>query len=498
MSDATPLAQRLTTRLILSHLFVIAVAMALLSFLLLSLVQGYFVQALQQSLTTQARLTAQALTSTGSTSNMAQAVLPPAQNALSQQQTSQITVQVQNVAPGASQLDNAAIRLSADLDTRIRVVDARGIVQADSSGAERGRNLSGDPAITAALRGQEQARVEDEWIYVAAPLRRGQDIVGAVYVGQPLSDVAAVLADLRLRLLVSAAVALVLSALVGLMLARAIARPVRELTLAAHHLAQGDFYYPVDLNATGELGELARAFRSMSGDLQRTLELRADLVSNVSHELRTPLTAIKGLIETLRDGAVDDLNARDQFLASIEGETDRLIRLVSDLLILSRTDAQALALHREWFDIADLATACTEELRPAAAAQRVAMLVDGPATQVHADADRIRQVLVNLLDNAIRYSPPGEEVRIRIAPGAGAVTVSVQDRGPGIPAAEQARVFERFYRADKSRTRDARGGAGAGLGLAIAQALVKAHGGTIALTSSVGQGTTISFTLPAS
>ncbi len=492
------MTQRLTTRLILSHLFVIAVAMALSSFLLLSLVQGYFVQALQQSLSTQARLTAQALASTGTTANLTQAVLPPAQNALPQQQTSQITVQVQNVAPGASQLDNAAIRLSADLDTRIRVVDGRGIVLADSAGDDRGRNLSADPAIAAALRGQEQARVEAEWIYVAVPLRRDQDIIGAVYLGQPLSDVAAVLADLRLRLLISAAVALLLSALVGLLLARAIARPVRELTLAANHLAEGNFDYPVDLRAAGELGELARAFRSMSGDLRRTLQMRTDLVSNVSHELRTPLTAIKGLIETLRDGAVNDLNARDQFLASIEGETDRLIRLVNDLLILSRTDSQALALHREWFDIAELAAGCAEELRPAAAAQRVALLVDGTATQVHADPDRIRQVLVNLLDNAIRYSPSGEAVRIGIAAAAGGVAVSVQDRGPGIPEAEQARVFERFYRVSKSRERDVRGGAGAGLGLAIAQALVQAHGGQIELTSRVGQGTTVTFILPAS
>ncbi len=498
MTSSLSIAHRLTTRLILSHLFVIAVAMALSSFLLLSLVQGYFVQALQQSLTTQARLSAQALASTGSASNMAQGVLPPAQNALSQQQTSQITAQVQNASPGSSALDNAAIRLSADLDTRIRIVDGRGIVQTDSGGADRGRNLSGDPAVTAALSGQERARVEDEWVYVAVPLRRNQDIIGAVYLGQPLSDVAAVLADLRLRLVISSVVALLLSALVGLLLARAIARPVRDLTLAAHHLAQGDFDYPVDLRAAGELGELARAFSSMSSDLRQTLQMRTDLVSNVSHELRTPLTAIKGSIETLRDGAVDDLNARDQFLASIEGETDRLIRLVNDLLILSRTDSQALTLRREWFDLADLAAACAAELRPGAAAQRVALLVDGPATQVHADADRIRQVLVNLLDNAIRYSPPGEAVRIGIAPAAGRVTVTVQDRGPGIPQEEQARVFERFYRVSKSRERNSRGAAGAGLGLAIAQALVEAHGGKITLTSRVGQGTTVRFTLPAS
>lgn len=486
---------RLTTRLVASHLLVIAIAMTLLGFLLLSLVQSYFEQALQTSLTTQARLTAQALVSSGSTSNITQAALPAAQNALPQQ-SSQITVQVQNASPNSSALDNTTIRLSAELDTRIRVVDPRGIVQADSANTERGRDLSNDPAIAAALRGQEFARTQDDSIFVAVPLRRDARIIGAVYLGQPMRDVIAVLADLRARLLVSAVVSLVLSALVGLMLARAIAQPVRELTHAAQHLARGDFNYPLNVNSSDELGELARAFRSMSGDLERTLQARTDLVSNVSHELRTPLTAIKGLIETLRDGAVDDLTARDKFMASIEGETDRLIRLVNDLLILSRADSQALVLHRERFDLTDLARACADGLAAPAAAHRVAVIVDGQPTQVDADPDRMRQVLVNLLDNAIRYSPSGEVVRVNVASASDGVTVSVQDRGPGIPAAEQVRVFERFYRADKARARDA-GVGGAGLGLSIAQTLIEAHGGHIALESREGEGTIVRFTLSA-
>ncbi len=480
---------RLTTRLVLSHLFVIAVAMALLSFILLSLVENYFVQALQQNLTTQARLIAQALVSSGATTNILQTPLSPAQNALSQ--TSQVTAQVQNVSPGSSSLDNVTIRLSAELDTRVRVIDARGIVQVDTAAIERGRDLSREPIIAAALNGQEQTRTQDDSIFVAVPLMRDGRNIGAVYLGQPLRDVAAVLADLRLRLLISAGVALVLSALVGLILARAIAQPVRELTSAAHQLAQGNFDYPLDARASDELGELARAFRSMSSDLQRTLQARTDLVSNVNHELRTPLTAIKGLIETLRDGAVDDLNTRDKFLSSIESETDRLIQLVNDLLILSRADSQALTLRRELFDLTALARACADEL----ASPRVAIVVDGSPTPIHADPDRIRQVLMNLLDNAIRYSPPGESVCVNIASAPNGVAVSVQDRGPGIPLAEQARVFERFYRADKSRTRDA---GGAGLGLAIAQTLVQAHGGHIALESREGYGTTVRFTLPAS
>jgi signal transduction histidine kinase len=153
-------------------------------------------------------------------------------------------------------------------------------------------------------------------------------------------------------------------------------------------------------------------------------------------------------------------------------------------------------LRCERFDLTQLARSCVEELAAQAAATHVSLAVDSPreAVHIHADPDRIRQVLVNLLDNAIRYSPPGETVRVSISPSPDSVTVSVQDNGPGIPAEDQARVFERFYRGDKSRVR--KGDVGAGLGLSIAQTLVEAHDGHIELASSPGRGTTIRFSLP--
>ncbi len=489
---------RLTSRLVLSHLLVIAIAMALLSFVLLSLVQGYFVQSTQQSLTIQARLMAQSLASSpGITlTNITQSILPSASNVLQQQQFNRYSARE---LPAISE-SNSAFLLNTESNLRIRVTDERGLVQADSLGVDMGRDLSGDVTVSAALRGQERAQAQSDSVRVAAPLRKESRVAGAVLLDQPLRDVAAVLADLRVRLFIAAVVSLVLSAGVGLMLARAIARPVRELTRAANQLSQGDFDYPVNVKSPGELGELARAFRSMSGDMQRMLQARTDLVTNVSHELRTPLTAIKGLVETLQDGAVDDLTARDRFLFSIESETDRLIRLVNDLLTLSRADAQSLVLRRQEFDLAELAHSCADNFTAQAAAKHVALVVDEPddAVRVHADADRIRQVLVNLLDNAIRYSPSGETVRVSVTHDAAsphAAIVSVQDHGPGIPVADQPRVFERFYRGDKSRARQ--GDVGAGLGLSIAQTLVHAHGGRITSSSVPGQGTTVSFTLPA-
>jgi signal transduction histidine kinase len=220
------------------------------------------------------------------------------------------------------------------------------------------------------------------------------------------------------------------------------------------------------------------------------------------------LTAIKGTVETLRAGAADDASVRDRFLATVERETDRLIRLVNDLLVLTRADAEALNLRREPLDLAELARVTSERLAPRAAERRVKLrLVASPDTPLAwADRDRAAQILVNLLDNAIKYSHQGGEVIVRIAPDADSemALVQVQDEGIGISDADLAQIGQRFYRADKARARARResGGqrdvqGGSGLGLSIAVALVEAHGGALRIESQEGAGTMVSFTLPA-
>jgi signal transduction histidine kinase len=501
---------RLTPRLIFSHLLVIAVAMALLGFLLLSLVQGYFEQAVRDGLLVQARLVARGLTASPplGMSNVQQALLPPASNAVQQQaQNRPAGTTGVPAAATAFGLDAATLQITSQLATRVRLVDGAGLVMADSQGTAAGEDLGADPLVAAALQGREGSHAAAGLMSVAVPLSRDGSAAGAVYLSQPLSDLAAVLADLRGRLAISAAVALVLSALVGLVLSRAIARPVRELTVAADRLAGGDFAYPLTTTSTEELAGLAASFGSMRDELRRTLQARTDLVSNVSHELRTPLTAIKGLTETLRDGAVDDLDARDRFLASIEGQTDRLIRLVNDLLLLSRADSQALGLRLERVDLCEVASSSAGELALQAEARDVSIEVVGEPAIVSGDPDRLRQVLINLLDNALRYSPEGGAVAVRVAREGDHVLVTVHDDGPGIPAGDLPHVFERFYRGDRSRSRHPQpghprrgaedGAGGSGLGLAIVQALIHAHGGAIAVDSAPDKGTTVRFSLPA-
>ncbi len=528
----------LRSKLILSHLAVIFVSMTVASFLLLSMARGYFLAAMEQNLIAQSHLIAQALIP-GATVALQPQELSSAYNTVQQQQSSNISVQVgSNASPSSdleraplSYLNEASVELSAALETRIRVLDELGVVLVDSAGGDEGQNLSEEAAVAAALRGEQQTyqRTMDgeDWLFVSMPVLVEGNVAGVVYLGQPLHDVAAVLSDLRWRLLLAAAVALPLSAVVGLVLARTIAQPVRALTAAAGRLADGDFDYPLRPTGQDELGQLSRTFIVMRDRLQAVERMRAQFVSDVSHELRTPLTAVKGLVETLRDGAVDDPAVRERFLASVESETDRLIRLVNDLLILSRADAQALTFRRRPVDLRAVVRSTAEKLTPRLVAQGLHLTIELPDTPLtaSADPDRIEQVLVNLLDNALKHTPAGGKVTIagcglkieegRAEPltpdlcpptppplpdGEWAI-LSVADTGEGIPAADLPHVFERFYRADRSRSRE-RGGSG--LGLSIAKALVEAHGGRIWLEStgradgaSEGESrTTASFALP--
>ena len=497
------------TRLTLSYLAVIVVAMGLSGFLLLSLLERYFLQAIEDSLVAQAHITAQALIPGAMAEGPPIEAPSSAFNTLQQRQ-SNIALQAQNVAPPLEEatlgdldlayLADASLQLSSQLDTRIRILDAQGTVWVDSHQGEQGADLHTDPLVIQALAGQYASRADrsgpEPTMHLAMPVLVKDKLVGAVYLSQPLHDVTAVLWDLRTRWWLSTAIALLLSGVVGLLLSGAIARPLRRLTAAAGAVARGRLDQQVPVRSRDEVGRLSQAFNQMTARLRAARQMQVDFVANVSHELRTPLTAIKGLVETLRAGAVDDPRVRDHFLETVEDETDRLIRLVNDLLILSRADSEALNLRREPVDLVHLVRATVERLAAQAEAKELVLKVEASpdAPLALADRDRIEQVLVILLDNAIKYSRSGGTVTARVDGGGDQLAqVQVQDDGIGIPAEDLARIGERFYRADRARSR-AKGGSG--LGLAIAQALAQAHGGRLWLESQEGRGTLVTFTLP--
>jgi two-component system phosphate regulon sensor histidine kinase PhoR len=231
---------------------------------------------------------------------------------------------------------------------------------------------------------------------------------------------------------------------------------------------------------------------------QKRLEnIRKDFVANVSHELRTPLSVIKGYVETLVDGHRDmPLEDRERFLQTVQRHTDRLHSILQDLLTLSRLESNDPGLRREPVDLPGLAGRLVAEFRerPAANGHRITLVADPAAGAVEGDALKLTQVFENLLDNAIKYTPPGSQIDVQVRRIGAEIEVGVRDNGPGIPPADLPRLFERFYRVDKGRSREQ---GGTGLGLSIVKHIVQLHGGRVWVESVPGKGAAFFVALPA-
>ena len=257
------------------------------------------------------------------------------------------------------------------------------------------------------------------------------------------------------------------------LLARGMTSPLREMAGAARAMARGDYDRRVSASSRDEVGELARAFNRMAADLAGVERMRRDLVANVSHELRTPLAALHGLLENLADGVEPPDPAK---LRTALAQTERLGRLVSQLLDLSRLEGGGVPLRREPFDVRPLLEQATREAALGEREVRLKVDVQPGDLRATGDPERMHQVVANLLDNALRHSPAEGRVWLSACAHNGHVRIEVADEGPGIPPEEAGRVFERFYRTDAGRS--ARAG-GSGLGLAISRWIVDAHGGEI-------------------
>ena len=281
--------------------------------------------------------------------------------------------------------------------------------------------------------------------------------------------------------------------LVSFFISRRIVAPVRTLTNASQHIAEGHYAERVQVNGSDEIAQLAVRFNKMTTQLEQVESMRRQLIGDVTHELRTPLTSIKGYMEGLIDGV---LPSTPETFDQIHHEADRLSRLVDDLQELSRVEAKAYPLDFRSLTVPNLVQTTIKRLSPQATAKRIRLRSSLPADLPHilADEDRITQVLVNLVANAIQYTPEDGEVTISAARHENEIYISVKDTGIGIPPEYLANLFTRFYRVDKSRSRNA--GGGSGIGLTIAKHLVEAHGGRIWVESTgEGQGSTFSFSL---
>ena len=301
----------------------------------------------------------------------------------------------------------------------------------------------------------------------------------------------AFLRQVQRSLVWAAVLAAILSLALGVFVSRLLTAPLARLTGAAQAIADGDLSQRVDVRSKDEIGDLGAAFNGMAASLAEAETLRRNLIADVSHELRTPLTIIQGNIQAILEGVYPLEMAQ---MAGLYDETRLLTRLVDDLHDLALADAGQLRLERTPVNVSDLARTAVGQFEPVAEAAGVKLTLETSedVPEVLGDADRLAQVLRNLLSNAIRHTPAGGQVVMRVGRSGEQVTIQVADTGSGIAPEDFPHVFDRFYRGDKSRSR--RGG-GAGLGLAITRQLVTAHGGQIEVASAPGLGTTFSIAL---
>ena len=374
--------------------------------------------------------------------------------------------------------------VSAADDTNARVAVFRPL-SADSasivadSGQESGP-LANDPVAIRALNGIGPAEG-----VVAREGRRYAEIAYSSAVGgnarailfsASLEDTLANVELVKRRVLVAGGVALLVAALLGYGGASYFAGRIKRLERAADRIAAGDLEHPVEVEGGDELGQLAGAFEDMRQRLAQLENARREFIANASHELRTPIFSLGGFLELLADEDLDEATRRE-FLVTMQEQVQRLTKLATDLLDLSRMDAGRFAVEREAFDLGEIAEAVAEEFAAVALSSRHPLEVTTEAEPVHAlgDAQRVLQIGRILVENALRHTTAGTPIRVRVERRGGLAALVVEDEGEGIPAAARGHVFERFYRVDGGRA------SGSGLGLAIAQELARVMGGEIEL-----------------
>jgi len=344
--------------------------------------------------------------------------------------------------------------------------------------------------------------VHEELFLVAVPLRQENQIIGSVVISSPLSGLKQHVESIRGIALIGALIGIVLSTVLSMFVSRKLIRPLAKMEETARHIAEGEFGRQIQVTSEDEVGRLGRSFNRMSIQLKEKIEaierldrLRQELLSDVSHELRTPLTVIQGFSEAVLDGLVKSKEQEQLYLTNIIDESQRLRRLVDDLLDLKGMEAAQAFDEMEYVVLNKLAQITVERLKYLANSKEINLTLTVPeqTITVWGNIDRLKQVLTNLLDNAIKHSEAGGAVRVVLGMKNNDTFISVKNSGPGIPREELENIWERFYKVDKSRSRR---GTGTGLGLSIVKKIVEMHGGKVTAESEPGHGAVFTVYLP--
>jgi signal transduction histidine kinase len=404
-------------------------------------------------------------------------------------------------APDSADVKALAQEQAVLAHARATIIDQSGEVLADTeSDPQLMENHSARPEFQAALHGQVLVvqRFSHtrgmEYLYAAAPSNRG-----AVRLAYPLEELARTAAQVRRKLLLASLLAVVIATIIAALFAQIGALRLKRILDFAEQVASGDLSARLPVTQD-ELGQLAKALNRTAGTLEETFselrrmeQSRRDFMANVSHELRTPLTAIQGFTETLLEDEYTP-EQRREFLSIIQRNSLQMSRLTADVLQLAKVEHGEIQFQFGPVSAAQLVHRAASEWQEAAAAKGATIVTEQIAPRsVLADEAAIMQVFANLIENALKYGAPATRVEIGAKERAEGVEFFVRDFGEGIPKEHHARLFERFYRVDKARSREA---GGTGLGLAIVKHIVLSHCGSVRVESSSGAGSTFAFTLP--
>lgn len=335
-------------------------------------------------------------------------------------------------------------------------------------------------------------------LIVLVPLVENSHTVALLQIGTLTAPIDRSVMEIRLLLFLGIIGIIGIAAALMLPLVGAVLRPLMVMERTSRRIAEGELSLRLDVPPThDEIGRLAGSFNRMVARLEAAFTRQKQFVSDVSHELRTPLTVFSGSLEMLLLG-VDQGNREDarRLMRSMYADVERMQRLVADLLALTRIDEGRLVLRQDTLDVGALLTKVCEQAEQLARGQTIQCTIADSLPTIHGDADRLQQVLLNVLDNAIKFTAPEGRIElIAHSEHPTSVTIAVRDTGAGVPTQALPYVFDRFYRADPSRTREGQQSGGNGLGLAIARELVLAHGGEITMSSKQGEGTTVTIRL---
>lgn len=390
----------------------------------------------------------------------------------------------------------------SDPTVRVTLINLHGTVLCDSeASSENMENHAHRPEISMALTGQQGAitrfsdTLQTSMLYLAIPRYESKQIVGVIRTAIPLLAIDNLLNELYRQFAILLVVLLAVISLVILNIYRKINQPLAEIVDEASHFAHGDFKSTIPDYEIKEIADLGFALNRMAEQLDRLENLRKDFVANVSHELKTPIATIKGYVETLLDGAQHDPKDIEHFLNVVLKQNDRLAAIVDDLLTLSRLESAPIAqlLEIDEHDACDLLQTCTDICQARSEAKDITISNSCMSPiAIKIDQSLMTQALVNLLDNAIKYSNENTEITLLAESSGSEVKLSVKDQGPGIAEEHIPRLFERFYRIDKSRSRRI---GGTGLGLAIVKHIVNIHDGEVVVTNNGGKGACFSIIL---